>query len=293
VRAPPGYEILDATPRFERWAGRIRDHRTGAEFVLIEPGSFMMGSPATEPRRRSNERQHRVWITHPFYLAVTETTVGQWRRFVKETGYVTDVERSGSANAAAPDDAWNQHPWWNPIPSRSGDWSDEHPVTQVSWNDACLYCRHWGYRLPTEAEWEFAARAGSTGAYWWGDDPADGVGRGNFADTTTTGADGGDNVFPFSDGFALTSPVASFKANPVGLQDILGGVWEWCRDGYIEDPSTLAPKDPECVEGSDCVLRGGSFRDGSANTRLAVRSRSPASTCSYLLGFRPAVYITS
>ena len=133
-RTPEGWETLDATPGFDHWAKRVKDPRSGIVFILVEPGRFMMGSP--DGVGEDNEHpQHEVRITKPFYLAETETTMDQWTRFVNATGYKNEGEGE----------------------------TPKHPVGDVSWDDAKAFCEYYGYRLPTEAEWEYACRAGTTG----------------------------------------------------------------------------------------------------------------------------------
>src|SRR5215217_6754443 len=161
---------------------RIVHRESGIVLVLIPAGQFRMGSPETEADRGRWERQHRRIITRPFYMGETEVTVEQFRRFVNATNYVTDAERgveegghTKGAFATVPDGdrEWNSSASWkNPFPNLS-DYRlrDDHPVVQVSWNDARRFVEHFGLQLPTEAQWEYAARAGTTTAYFWGDSP--------------------------------------------------------------------------------------------------------------------------
>src|SRR6185436_4722946 len=150
-------------------------------FISIPAGEFVMGSPVSEKERFTNEIQHRVKITKPFQLGTTQVTVGQFAIFVKESGYQTAAEKEGWAYGA-----WNvQSNQWNRL--EGGSWknpgfaqNDRHPVVCVNWHDATAFC-HWlsekesrPYRLPTEAEWEYACRAGTATAYPWGDNPDDG-----------------------------------------------------------------------------------------------------------------------
>jgi formylglycine-generating enzyme required for sulfatase activity len=161
------------TPHAFRAGQRLRNlpplvKSLGMKLAPIPPGKFLMGSADTEPGRLPPEGpQHEVVLTHPFYLGVHEVTVGQFRAFVRETGYRTDAEQGGGANRQFLDGSLKQDPqvnWHNP----SFEQTDEHPVVDVTWNDAVAFCR-WlsqkevrDYGLPTEAEWEYACRAQTT-----------------------------------------------------------------------------------------------------------------------------------
>ena len=137
------------------------------KMVYISPGTFMMGSPLGEPKRESDERQHKVTLTKAFYVGVTEATVGQWRSFTQDTGYRTEAETGGGAYIYT-GKKWEKkkgYYWDNPGFSQT----EKHPVTCVSWNDAQKFIKFLNqqeggnkYRLPTEAEWEYACRAGTT-----------------------------------------------------------------------------------------------------------------------------------
>src|SRR5688572_26066003 len=152
-------------------------------FVLIPPGTFLMGSPPDEPGRKPDETPHEVTLTREFYLAKHEVTVGQFRKFVEATGHVTEVEKAGGGNAHDAKAVWKHTPgtsWRKPGYAGPFRPTDRHPVVHVSHLDARAYCdwlnktapvAGWTYGLPTEAEWEYACRAGSTTRYWWGADP--------------------------------------------------------------------------------------------------------------------------
>ena len=155
------------------------------ELVLIPAGSFTMGSPESEKYRGSDEKQHTVTISKPFYMGVTHVTVDQFAVFAKDAGYKSDAEKQGSASSIRIVDGKSAFKmnvpgvsWRNPTYPQRGD----HPVVWVSWNDARAFC-DWlskksglTVRLPTEAEWEYACRAGTQTAYPWGDNPDDGKG---------------------------------------------------------------------------------------------------------------------
>lgn len=262
---------------------RIVVPETGITFLLISPGRFQMGSPENEPARAKEERQHWRTIKEPFYMSETEVTVEQFRRFVKATGYVTDSERgreegghTKGAFATVPDGdrEWSINSSWQfPFPNMiEHRLRDDHPVVQVSWNDAKAFAKHFGYQLPTEAQWEYAARAGTTTAYLWGNDEAGGKGFGNMNDASAAKRFCKWNrSFSWDDGYVFLAPVRSFKPNAWGLHDMTGNVAEWCEDAYIRDyPADGA--DESAATGSNArVIRGGSWLDPPDLYRLAKR----------------------
>jgi formylglycine-generating enzyme required for sulfatase activity len=237
------------------------------EFVRVPAGTFQMGSPPGEPERRADEAQHTVELTHDFYLGKYEVTRGQFRAFVNETGYRTEPETDGQG-------AWGYDADTRKIEGRKPRYSwrstgfaqtDEHPVVNVTWNDANAFCR-WlaqrstkAMRLPTEAEWEYAARAGSAKRFYSGDSPetlvkvgnvADGMAKKKFPDWQTTIAE---------DGYVFTAPVGQFLPNRLGFHDLLGNVWEWCQD-WLGPYGDLSAKDPVRNEGGVVrVMRGGGW----------------------------------
>ncbi|MDA0335612.1 MAG: formylglycine-generating enzyme family protein, partial [bacterium] len=151
-------------------------NRLGMRLTWVPPGVFWMGSPEGEPGREDQERRHEVELTHGFHLGVHEVTVGQFRQFVAASGYRTDAERDGKGSyganvATATIELDGACTWATP----GFEQSDDHPVVHVSWHDTQAFCRwlhdHEGqpYRLPTEAQWEYACRAGASMAYAYGD----------------------------------------------------------------------------------------------------------------------------
>ena len=203
--------------------------------ALIPAGEFQMGDVFNEGD--SNERPVHTVYLDAFYMDAHEVTVGQYKQFVEATGH------------RAPD--WNRVAAYAP--------TDEHPIIFVSWNDAVAYCEWAGKRLPTEAEWEYAARGGLDGKrYPWGDEAPD-RSRANF-----NGMEGG------------TTPVGKYAANGYGLYDMAGNVWEWCSDWY--GSGYYASR----------VLRGGSWNYSPFYLRVANRnSNVPANTHGFF-GFRCA-----
>ncbi len=288
----------------------------GMKLTLVPSGEFMMGSkesaeetdaffnknyglPLEADVRKGEHPQHRVRITRPFYLGIYHVTLGQYRRFVTETAYKADSER-GKIPAAV---GWNQdtnkydinakYSWRN----TGFEQTDEHPVVNVSWNDSVAFCkwltRKEGtlYRLPTEAVWEYACRAGSTTRYYNGDDPELLAKVGNVADATAKAKiPYWKHTIKASDGFVFTAPVGSFKPNAFGLYDMLGNACQWCSDWYGEDYYGNSPvDDPKGPStGQYRVIRGNSWSGDPKNTRSAARDRVLPDTQDFDSGFRVA-----
>ena len=220
------------------------------KLVLIPAGSFMMGNEKSarkesallyktngrNPERFSADEypQHHVYITKPFYLGIYTVTRGQFRQFVKDTGYKTDAEKR---EKPGPDlkfegDIYNPHCSWRNAGFKQ---TDEHPVVDVDWDDAAAFCKWLSkkesktYRLPTEAEWEYACRAGTTTRYYSGDDPESLAKVGNVADAAFKAEYPYMAAIKASDGYVYTAPVGSFKPNAFGLYDMHGNVCQMCR----------------------------------------------------------------
>ncbi|WP_197442846.1 formylglycine-generating enzyme family protein [Lignipirellula cremea] len=268
----------------------------GMRLAYITAGTFAMGSPRDEPGRESQEQRHSVELTKDFYLGVHEVTVGQFREFVRESGYQTEAERDGkgswgiTATGKFEQDA--KYNWKAP----GFDQTDDHPVVDVSWNDAKAFCQWLSekekrtYRLPTEAVWEYACRAGTHSAYAFGDDPQNLMTSGNVADATARAE------FPAwslgikgTDGHAYTAPVGQFKPNRFGLFDMHGNVWEWCEDWFDENAygntKRIDPTGPD--SGSKRVHRGGGWSSAPERCRSASRvSRDHSTYRGCYLGFR-------
>ena len=236
---------------------RLMTNSVGMEFISIPAGSFTMGSPETEEDRSDDEKQVPVTITRAFELGKTVVTQKQW------------AEVMGT-------DPWN----WEDLKETG----DNYPAVFVSWLDASLFCEHLTlyereagrlsekqtYRLPTEAEWEYACRAGTTTAYSYGDDESK-LGDYAWYDKNSKG-----NLHE----------VATKKPNPWGLFDMHGNVWEWCEDWHEDSLSGGDdPKGPSA--GSTRVVRGGSWCDYESRCRSAVRYYSFYPACRrYNYGFR-------
>jgi formylglycine-generating enzyme required for sulfatase activity len=225
---------------------RAFTNSVGMSFMLIPAGSFTMGSPTGEPKRDDGERQHPVTISKPFYLQTTEATQKQW----------TQVMGSN--------------------PSSFKACGDDCPVETVSWNDVQEFIRKLNqtesvtkYRLPTEAEWEYACRAGSRGRFCFGDEEAKLGEYAWYAGRTT-------------------HPVGQKKPNAWGLYDMHGNVWEWCQDWY-GDYTTSQVRDPTGPEiGESRMLRGGSFLFIARNLRSANRNWRGPDSGNFNIGFRVA-----
>ena len=268
---------------------RLRDCDGCPEMVVVDGGSFMMGSPAYENDREDDEGpRRRVTISGPLAVGVYEVTKEQYGRFVDDAGH-----DSGSACWTYESGEWGARTgrsWTNPG-FRQGR---QEPVVCVSWHDAQAYVKWLSaktgekYRLPTEAEWEYVARAASETSFSYGDDPdyTRTCGYGNLGDQV--GADhyrwaGG---APCRDGYVHTAPVGSFSGNAFGLHDVHGNVWEWVQDWYGSYPSGAATDPRGPATGSGRVGRGGGWGSHPLSGRSAGRSgNSPGGRYSDL-GFR-------
>lgn len=282
---------------------RILHKASGIVLVLIQAGEFQMGSPEGEGGRNNRDRQHRRVIRKPFYLGETEVTVGQFRKFVQATGYETDAERGipegdnpgRGAFAATPDGdrTWTTTASWrNPFPNlKDYRRRDDHPVVQVSWNDAQRFCAHFGLQLPSEAQWEYAYRAGSCERFPWGEDEAGGKGYGNVVDLAHKKRFASANLwFPFDDGVAVIAPVGRYQANAWGLRDMVGNVQEWCQDAAGRYPG--GGTDESAVQGdsgSSRVMRGGLWLGAPENCRSAARFFFSPQGRRDFIGFRVAM----
>lgn len=256
--------------------------------VLIPGGTYQMGTNEGMPYEAP---RHEVAID-AFYIDAREVTVAEFRRFVEATNYKTEAEQYGWSGVFDPQvQGWTRVDganWRHPEGPNSSAAPNE-PVTQVSWSDATAYAKWAGKRLPTEAEWERAARGGFTGReYAWGDElrpngkPVANWWQGHFP-TNNTG----------EDGFKGRAPVGSFAPNGYGLHDVAGNVWEWCADWYADDYYQHSPANnpPGPQRGVERVMRGGSWlcaENFCTNYRVAGRSHSTPDTGLNNLGFRCA-----
>ena len=241
------------------------------EMILIPPGEFMMGDRSQSPSAQ-DAPPHLVKITKPFYLGATEITHQQFRSFVYETNYETEAERNGGFGLE--NGSWRQ--------STSYSWKyvgdlvleDQSPALSISWNDADAFCKwlsestEYQYRLPTEAEWEYACRAGSQTAWFFGTD------EGELGKYAWFSNNAGNKIYPVK----LKLP------NPFGLYDIYGNEWEWCQDyysaTYYSESAVENPTGP--AQGVERVQRGGGFLQPSG--LLTSYTRRPGAPASALHG---------
>jgi formylglycine-generating enzyme required for sulfatase activity len=274
---------------------------SGPALVVIPTGSFIMGSAADEPGHVGNEGpQRRVAIGTGFALGRREVTVGEFRDFIRASNYRTDAERLGAASV------------YDEKTGRMNDrhgvtWQDDYhgspaaanlPVINVSWNDARAYLawlsRHTGknYRLPSEAEFEYALRAGSVTRYPWGDgNPAAPVGNVTGDGDRSPSRRSWSRAFPhYTDGYWGPAPVGSFAANAYGVFDMDGNVSEWVADCW-HDNYVRAPQGSEAWINPGCsahVIRGGSWGSDPDQVRSAFRQPAGSDARSARVGFRVA-----
>ncbi|WP_158944497.1 formylglycine-generating enzyme family protein [Granulicella sp. S190] len=263
------------------------------DFVNIPAGHFQMGSPSNEKDRYDDEGPvHDVVITG-FALSKYDVTRGEFAAFVKETGY-----DAGNSCYTFETNDWESHDgrnWRDPAFRQT----DRDPVVCVNQNDIHAYAEWLGrktghqYRLPSEAEWEYATRAGTTSSRFWGEDPDQACEYANVADQTARDQIAGASTWEIHncrDGYAYTSPVGSFKPNGFGLYDMLGDVWQWTEDCYHKNYNE-APKDGSAWTAGACELhacRGGAWLIEPENVRSASRVRDRPLNRFTSLGFRLA-----
>lgn len=256
--------------------------------VLVKGGRFTMGTNDGFPYEAP---AHEV-VVDDFYLDETEVTVAQFEAFVRDTGYVTEAERykwSGVFDVRTGEWGRSDGATWRQPEGPGSSSAPQEPVVQVSWNDAVAYANWAGKRLPTEAEFEYAARGGLKGkTYAWGDSLVPG---GKYLANFWQGSFPAANVS--SDGYLRRAPVGSFPANQFGLRDVIGNVWEWCHDWFAEDYYQHSPmKNPKGPEsGAERVVRGGSWmcsENYCTGFRVAARMHSGPDSGLDNTGFRCA-----
>jgi formylglycine-generating enzyme required for sulfatase activity len=239
----------------------------------VTPGTFIMGSPTNELQRGTDEVQHSVTLSKGFYVSQTLVTQGQYLSLMNTNpSYFT--------------------------PSNGFSLDLNRPVEQVSWVDATNYCNlltqqekaagriftNWAYRLPTESEWEFACRAGTTNAFYYGPDLHSGMANffGQYEYVSGTGT----VLNPSGQYLGRTSTVASYQPNAVGLYDMAGNLREWCQDWYGNYPTNAVTDPPGATNGTVRVYRGGAFNDEAKDCRSARRDSEAPSARFNTIGFR-------
>jgi formylglycine-generating enzyme required for sulfatase activity len=281
----------------------IKDCEVCPPLVHVPAGTFTMGSSAQDAAREGlpatyvgdEGPPHKVTIGKPFALGEYPITRGEFAAFAAETGH------DPKGCLVFTNGKWedNQERSWH---NTGYVQDDKHPVVCVSFDDAQAYVQ-WlrkktgkPYRLPSEAEWEYAARAGTTTARFWGDERKDACQYANVGDLFGANRlkwDKADKnrVFQCNDGFAYTSPVGSFKPNAFGLYDMLGNVYQWTQDCVQDSGYKGAPTDGSAWQSEKCegrAQRGGSWANGPWGTRSAGRNGSPPNFRNLDVGFRVA-----
>ena len=281
------------------------DKSVSVDFVDVMPGEFLMGAADSEGLGQygaSEVPQHRVQLSRPFRISRCEITVGQFRKFVDATGYVTEAEETGQGcnglNLETGDvEKLPTRIWRTP----GFEQTDQHPVVCVSHRDAVRFCEWLSgelkgtVRLPTEAEWEYCCRAGTASRYSSGDEPETLNGVANCGDRALAAkiaafdstAAGWDDKYPF------TAPVASFAPNKLGLHDMHGNVGEWCADWFdaeyylrSEAMNPTGPSESEVTPKSWHVVRGGSWYNAPISLRSSGRHDGVPTEASTTNGFR-------
>lgn len=290
-----------------------RNFTLDTETVTITGGVFQMGGSDPDGFPHDGEGPVRDVHTDTFQMDVCAVSAEQFAEFVSATGYITDAERFGwsfvFASAVQPNAVGSiiegsvpQSPWWLAVKGanwrnpegRGSDWRDkpDHPVVHVSWNDAVAFAKAVGKRLPTEAEWEKAARGGLVNQRFpWGNDLEPG---GKHRCNIWQGDFPAENLG--TDGYLTTAPVRAYEPNGYGLYNVIGNVWEWCLDGWSvdwhrsqTDATRLDPRGPDNEMAK--VIRGGSYLCHSSycnRYRLSARSFNTPDSSAGNTGFRCA-----
>lgn len=262
------------------------------KMIYIPGGQFLMGTDYKKGFPTDKEGPIREVTVDPFYIDTHTVTNVDFQKFVQDTGYITEAEQYGwsfvfyqfisPTTAKKVKQKVQQTPWWWVVEGTTWDHPNgpdsainnilDHPVTHVSWNDALAYCRWAGMRLPTEIEWEFAARGGlEQKLYPWGNDLTPNglhycnIWQGEFPDKNN-----------LDDGYAGTAPAKSFPPNGYGLYNVSGNVWEWCADLFSEQNNTRA-------------MRGGSYlchHSYCNRYRIAARTANTPDSSTGNIGFR-------
>lgn len=281
-------EATVASPTIGEWnvveAGETTAQRRPGLYTYIPPGTFWMGSPDTESGRREYETLHQVTLTKGFYMSIYETTIAEYADFLNDKRVPGVTDENGVVYTMSEGNRlplflvneWGWAPVWN---ADTGRWEvlpnkENYPMMYVTWYGATLYAQWAGGELPSEAQWEYACRAGTQTAYFFGDDAT---------------ALGDYDVYKDNQPGDYPAPVGSKKPNPWGLYDMHGSVLEWCRDSwdnktdYSPDPVT-DPLSPN--PGDERVARGGSFNYSGSDCRSARRNAAVPQVTYAHVGFR-------
>jgi formylglycine-generating enzyme required for sulfatase activity len=274
----------------------FRDCPDCPEMVVVPPGEFDMGRDGGEPERYEGPVR-RVRVGYAFAAGRTEITNAQYRRFVEASGHAPSGEGcqipapGGRSLVSLPGTSWANPGYGRPI-------RDDEPAACLRWSDAKSYVSWLAgvtgqrYRLLTEAEWEYAARAGTTGVHTWGEDLARACREANIFDLSAAklGAPVAHGPAECDDGFPTVAPVGSLAPNAFGLHDMIGNVWEWVEDCY-EMPYGATPVDGSAQLTKGCDRRGsrgGGWRSAYPRQIPTFRGRDPESLTSQIFGFRVA-----
>ncbi len=292
-----------ATPTNSAAVATFQDCQDCPVMVLIPAGKALLGASIDMVDRKATERARReATLATGFALAQHEVTRAQYAAFVAATRYAPARETTRGKPAPLGCNYWNgsygfvaQHDWRNPGFAQR----DDEPVVCVSFADAEAFAA-WltkrtgrSYRIPSAVEFEYASRAGSDAAWFWGNNSEDACRYANIADHTLKRRWPKRQEFNCDDGFESTAPVKSFAPNRFGLYDMIGNAWEWTADCWHEslDHAPLDGRPWLEEEGGDCEFRtpmGGAWISGPGWSRSSVRSKDPVPYRSFLLGFRVA-----
>jgi formylglycine-generating enzyme required for sulfatase activity len=290
----PTKALPTSTPTLGIGSTRVSE-KDGMVMVYVPAGEFLMGSADSDSNVKRDEKpQHKVMLD-AYWVDRTEVTNAMFARFVEATSYKTDAEKARQASVYYENmKSWKETAgadWQHPRgPSSNLTGLDTYPVVAVSWNDAAAYCQWAGRRLPTEAEWEKAARGPDGRKYPWGDIwDVQMARRVNFADRNLI-SDMADNNA--DDGYKFTAPAGSYPAGASRYDalDMAGNVWEWVRDWYEEQYYDRSPVENPTgpAAGQLRALRGGSWGDPQSQVRVAVRGWNIPDFGIGYLGFRCA-----
>ena len=275
---------------------KLSDGSPAPALIVIPQGSNVIGSSNEEEGHRADESPQRViTMKQAVALGKTEVTVGQFKKFVAATGYLTEAELDSAQGCRTFEQGWDWRPgrsWRNP----GYEQEDSHPVVCVSWHDAMEYVKWLSvetgkpYQLPSESVWEYASRAGTTTSRFWGDEKA--CDYSNVSDFSRAAMHNlnvsSKNIFSCEDGNAYSAKVASFKPNPYGLYDTIGNVWEWTLDCWNENHSNINEDGSPRLSGNcnNRIYRGGSWGNLPSLVRAAKRLTDPSHFRYYNLCFR-------